>query len=113
MLFLSCRPETLNNNAFLSATLSTSTVLVISAAILLTTPDQALAYIEPGAGSSEGLGERQLNDKLHHSLWVSRVQGTCAAYRAAVGLDNSLGNGKSKARAILFFRGVKFVKDEI
>jgi hypothetical protein len=38
-----------NNNAFLSATLSTSTAL--AAAILLANPDQALAYIDPGAGS--------------------------------------------------------------
>jgi hypothetical protein len=40
-----------NSNAFLSATLSAGTVLVLSAAILLATPDQALAYIDPGAGS--------------------------------------------------------------
>jgi hypothetical protein len=38
-----------NINAFLSATLSTSTAL--AAAILIATPDQALAYIDPGAGS--------------------------------------------------------------
>jgi hypothetical protein len=29
---------------------------------------QALGYIVPGAGSIEGLGERQLNDKLDKSI---------------------------------------------